>query len=56
VLTEVVPPEVALVVVGIAVEELTRVVPGTGAREVVETPPGTDMVLVLVLTSIFRQG
>ena len=51
-----VAPEVALVIVGIVVEELTRVVPGTGAREVVETPPGTDMVLVLVLTSTFRQG
>ena len=50
-----VAPEVALVV-GTAVEELTRVVPGTGAREVVETPPGIDMVLVLVVTSIFRQG
>jgi len=50
-----VAPEVALVIVGIAVvEELTRVVPGTGAREVGETPPGIDMVLVLMST--FRQG
>lgn len=48
-------PVATLVVVGIMMEELTRVVPEMGAREVVETPPiGIDM--VLVLTSTFRQG